>query len=590
MKYALSFSNYTYLKFLLLIIFCPYQSICNDIDRLINLQNKVKQIFYHAYDGYLQYAFPMDELQPLTCKGRDTWGSFSLTLIDSLDTLLVLGNKTEFARVAKYISENTNFDYDKNVSVFESNIRVIGGLLSAHILAGSIVPKYLYDDNNKIVPKNWPCHGKLLDLAVNLADKLLPAFQTTTKMPFGTVNLKNGVPNNETPITCTAGVGTFLIEFGTLSKLTGNEKYIKAAEEALDSLFDKKSKIDLVGNHIDTKTGKWIATGASIGGAIDSYFEYLVKGSILFQNNKYFEQFLVFKNSINKYIKTKDNLYVTVDMNSGKVSDNSMESLSCFYPGIETLYGDNENALKTIKKISEIALAYGGFPEKWKIDIEAADSNRAGYPLRPELIESIFYLYRSTKNPILIDIAESLLFSIEKLTKTECGYATIKSVHTHELEDRMESFFLAETLKYFYLIFDPDNFLHDQDGNNFYHTGSVFNLFPDSTPDSIKNQSFNSSKNTKNSNIYQNNFIKDPSNPVTCILNSGGYIYNTEAHPIDPGALNCCQDFWNIVNKNDPFKHFDKKNIKNVVNSEFYSVSGSNQCLRNSWWNLIKGT
>ena len=104
---------------------------------------------------------------------------------------------------------------------------------------------------------------------------------------------KKGVPNGETPITCTACIGTFLIEFGTLSMLTGDPKYKKAADLASEALFNHKSSINLVGNHIDTKTGKWIATESGIGGAIDSYFEYLVKASILFKESRYFEQYKV---------------------------------------------------------------------------------------------------------------------------------------------------------------------------------------------------------------------------------------------------------------------------------------------------------
>ncbi|CAL4238187.1 unnamed protein product, partial [Meganyctiphanes norvegica] len=98
-------------------------------------RNEVRSMFYHAYDGYIQYAYPYDELRPLTCDGHDTWGSYSLTLIDALDTLAVMGNKTEFVRVADIVSQRPNFDVDINVSVFETNIRIVGGLLSAHLMS-----------------------------------------------------------------------------------------------------------------------------------------------------------------------------------------------------------------------------------------------------------------------------------------------------------------------------------------------------------------------------------------------------------------------------------------------------------------------
>lgn len=92
-------------------------------------------MFQHAYDGYLRHASNYDELRPLTCDGHDTWGSYSLTLIDALDTLATMGNFTEFRRAARLLEEKMDFDRDINVSVFETNIRIVGGLLSAHLLS-----------------------------------------------------------------------------------------------------------------------------------------------------------------------------------------------------------------------------------------------------------------------------------------------------------------------------------------------------------------------------------------------------------------------------------------------------------------------
>lgn len=92
-------------------------------------------MFQHAYDSYLRFAYPYDELRPLSCDGVDTWGSYSLTLIDALDTLAIMGNSTEFKRVVDIVLKRQIFDTDVNVSVFETNIRIIGGLLSAHLLS-----------------------------------------------------------------------------------------------------------------------------------------------------------------------------------------------------------------------------------------------------------------------------------------------------------------------------------------------------------------------------------------------------------------------------------------------------------------------
>lgn len=511
------------------------------------LQQRVKKVFYHAYDSYLEHAFPKDELQPISCKGRDTWGAFSLTLVDALDTLLVLGNKTEFARVAKHLATTMHFNYDMNVSVFESNIRIVGGLISGHLLAGTLVPKYMLTP--EILPAHWPCGGKLLDLAVELADKLMPAFDTKTGMPYGTVNLMHGVPHGETTVTCTAGIGTFLVEFGALSDLTGDPKYMRAAKRAMDGLYNAKSDVTgLLGNHIRVDTAQWTAAEAGIGGAIDSYYEYLVKGAVLFNNGTWMDQWIEYKGNIDKYIKTKQGMYYWANMNSGSTLDVNMDSLSCFLPGVQTLYGDIDEALGTVKKLSAVALKYGAYPEKYSLSSQTPPQSRSGYPLRPELIESIYYLYRSTRHPQLVEIGAALLHSIETLSRTKCGFATIKSVLDHSLEDRMESFFLAETLKYFYLLFDPDNFLNDHDDQTFYQTGQVFH-------------------------------------DGKCILNAGGYVYNTEAHPIDPGALDCCKNYW--ARKKVPWSQMGSASRTPVQSKHLFS-SYSYVTYNNTYWNILK--
>lgn len=135
-------------------------------------------MFYHGYDGYLRYAADYDELKPISCSGTNTWSSSSLTLIDALDTLIVMGNSTEFRRVSNYLINHVDFDKDINVSVFETNIRIVGGLLSAHLLSHKAGMEYL--------EVGWPCNGPLLRLAEKVARKLLPAFDTKTGMPYGT--------------------------------------------------------------------------------------------------------------------------------------------------------------------------------------------------------------------------------------------------------------------------------------------------------------------------------------------------------------------------------------------------------------------
>jgi mannosidase alpha-like ER degradation enhancer 2 len=234
----------TLLLLLLLPLGAPgWQS--NEVDTKL-MREEVRDMFWHSYRAYMQHAFPMDELKPLACTGHDTWGSYALTLIDTLDTLVIMGDIPEFARAAQLVISHVSFDRDKNVSVFETNIRVVGGLLSAHLLA----EEHLSSPN---AHSEWIYRGELLRMAEDVARRLLPAFDTHSGIPFGTVNLRHGVPPGETPVTSLAGAGTHLLEFGVLSRLTGRPEYMSAARTAMRALWARRSALGLVGNHIDTR-------------------------------------------------------------------------------------------------------------------------------------------------------------------------------------------------------------------------------------------------------------------------------------------------------------------------------------------------
>lgn len=475
-------------------------------DDMLRYREEVRQMFNHAYSGYLEHAYPYDELRPLTCDGIDTWGSYSLTLIDALDTLIIMGNYTEFERVVNIITNSVNFDINMNVSVFETNIRVIGGLLSAHILSHKAgIP----------LESGWPCNGPLLRLAEDVANRLLPAFDTPTGMPYGTVNLKRGVPPGETTITCTAGIGTFILEFGTLSRLTGDPIYEEIAMNALRSLFQYQSKIGLVGNHIDVMTGMWTAQDSGIGAGIDSYFEYLVKGALLFNKPELMSMFSILEKSVNKYLRHND-WFFWVSMQKGLITLPLFQSLEAYWPGILSHIGNLNESIRSIHNYHHVWKRYGFTPEFYNIIQQEVSTNRESYPLRPELIESVMYLYRATGDPYLLDVGVDILKSIQHSAVTSCGYATIKDCRDHAQDNRMESFFLAETTKYLYLLFDPDNFIHNQGEH-----GRVFRT----------------------------------ASGESCVIDAGGFLFNTEAHPIDPGVLRCCPKKPSFSNQAAKFGH-----------------------------------
>ena len=202
-----------------LLLLLPASAGGMEVEERRRLRDEVKIMFTHAYDNYMANAFPADVLLPLTCKPADDWGGMSLTLLDTLDTLAIMGNATEFERGVRYAtSGQLSFDIDETVSLFETNIRALGGLLSAHAFAADPALGLLAE------PYPEAYHGGLLPLALDLGERLLPALHTPSGIPYGSINLRHGVAHNESTVTCTAAAGTLVLEFGALSRLTGDPK------------------------------------------------------------------------------------------------------------------------------------------------------------------------------------------------------------------------------------------------------------------------------------------------------------------------------------------------------------------------------
>ncbi|XP_016575367.2 alpha-mannosidase I MNS4 isoform X2 [Capsicum annuum] len=418
------------------------------------LRDEVREMFYHAFNGYMEHAFPRDELRPLTCGGEDTLGGYALTLIDSLDTLALLGDRERFTSSVEWIGKNLRFDINKTVSIFETTIRILGGLISAHLIAsdyntGMRIPSY--DD-------------ELLHLAEDLAWRMLPAFDTPTGIPFGSVNLLHGVDENESKITSTAGGGTLTLEFGILSRLTNDPIFEQVAKNAVRGLWARRSKINLVGAHIDVFSGDWTQKDAGIGTSIDSFYEYLLKAYLLFGDEEYLFIFQeAYKAAMNFLFN--DPWYVEVNMNSAALVWPLFNSLQAFWPGLQVLAGDIEPAIRTHAAFFSVWRRYGFTPEGFNLATLSVQQGQKSYPLRPELIESTYWLYKATRDPRYLDAGRDMLTSLQYGARCTCGYCHISDVEFHKQEDHMESFFLAETVKYLWLLFDlaagPDNLVEN---------------------------------------------------------------------------------------------------------------------------------
>ncbi|XP_024126734.1 ER degradation-enhancing alpha-mannosidase-like protein 1 isoform X2 [Oryzias melastigma] len=440
------------------------------------MKEMAREMFYFGYDNYMKYAFPEDELNPIDCEGRgpdvlnpsnininDVLGNYSLTLIDALDTLLVLGNVSEFQRAVKLVIDTVSFDKDSTVQVFEANIRILGGLISAHIL--------LTDPKQPFGPVSFEGYdNELLHLAHDLAVRLLPAFEhTDTGIPYPRVNLKTGVPPDSINETCTAGAGSLLVEFGILSRLIGDSTFEWVARRAVRALWSLRSnETGLLGNVINIQTGQWVGKQSGLGAGMDSFYEYLLKSYILFGEKEDYQMFQAAYESIQNHLRRgRDScnegegdppLYVNVNMYSGEIMNTWIDSLQAFFPGLQVLNGDVDNAICLHAFYYAIWKRFGALPERYNWQLQAPDV--LFYPLRPELVESTYLLYQATKNPFYLHVGMDIMQSLEQNTKVRCGYATLHHVVEKSKEDRMESFFLSETCKYLYLLFDEDNPLH----------------------------------------------------------------------------------------------------------------------------------
>lgn len=398
------------------------------------LAAQVKAEFLHAWNGYKQYAWNHDDLKPVSKTYRDWYGqTLLMTPVDSLDSLYLLGFKDEADKTRKYITDNLSFDKDIDVQNFEITIRILGGLLSSYQMTGD---------------------KKLLALAEDLGNRLLPVFNSPTGMPYRFVNLRTGKVKD--PISNPAETGTLLIEFGTLAKLTNKPVFYEKAKRALVETYKRRSSIGLVGENINVETGEWTNKDSHVSGAIDSYYEYLLKCAILFDDKdcrKMWEDSII---AINKYLADEvrgELWYGHADMDTGKRKDTTYGALDAFFPAVLAMGGDLERAKRLQDSGYKMWTKHGIEPEVF--DYQKQEVTYAGYPLRPEIVESTYYLYHYTNDEKYLQMGKTFLEDTIKYCRTDVAYTGLKSVVTKEKNDYMHSFLFAETFKYYYLLFAP---------------------------------------------------------------------------------------------------------------------------------------
>ncbi|HKJ02505.1 MAG TPA: glycoside hydrolase family 47 protein, partial [Longimicrobiales bacterium] len=356
-----------------------------------------------------------------------------MTPVDAYDTMLLLGLDEEAGRAKDLILENLSFDQDITVQVFEVTIRLVGGLLSAYQMDGD--PRWL-------------------SLAVDLADRLLPAFDSPTGMPYVRVNLATGAV--EEPSNNPAEIGTLTLEFGLLSKLTGDPRYADAVKRGVTEVFARRSALDLVGEVLDVESGEWTDPSSHVSGRIDSYYEYLLKGWLLLGDEDQRTMWETSREAINAYVADEVDgrlWYGQVDMNTGQRTGTRFGALDAFLPAVLALGGDLDRATRLQESVGFMWDAFGIEPESF--DYVTLEMGYPAYPLRPEAIESAYYLYVLTGDARWREMGKDMFRRVVAAARTESGFAHLRDVRTGEQADAMQSFFLAETLKYAYLLAAP---------------------------------------------------------------------------------------------------------------------------------------
>ncbi|KAI9333123.1 glycoside hydrolase [Obelidium mucronatum] len=427
----------------------------------------VKEMARHAWSGYAQYAYGHDDLKPVSKMGHDWYKSGSRMLntpVDSLDTLFVLGLKDEYNAAKELILKQLDFSkITDRISVFETTIRVVGGLLGAYELDGD---------------------PRLLKKCVELADLIMPAFDTANGIPLNFLNLSSGVSydyNGGFNGVGLAAAGTLQLEFQYLSDVTGDPKYQNAALYVYEQMQSMKQNVPgLFPDWLDTVSLNAPGWSFQIGGMADSYYEYLLKVWMATGDEKYYEYFKTAAFSIANYMvkvsDDKSHVYIPV-VDISKNGDTFISNyrgkfphLACFAGGMFALGGmagkNRDHWEQNFKLGAQLTETCWSMYKKTAtgigadvVDGETLAPDDPSYKLRPETVESLFYMWRLTHDPIYRERGWSIVQSIQKYCLDEAGYHGLQDVDNVKSApwDKQESFFIAETLKYLYLLFTDDD-------------------------------------------------------------------------------------------------------------------------------------
>ena len=399
----------------------------------------IRAEYLRAWQAYKRLAWGHDEMKPVSGSHQEFFAPghpVGLTIVEALDTLYLMALDDELDLSVRWIETNLDLDIDAPFQVFETIIRMLGGLLAGHLAT-----------------KN----DMLLAKAKELADRLLPAFtRSPTGMPYRFVNLHSGAVS--VPANFVAEVGTNLSELGTLARLTGDSRYYQIAKRAAQAVYERRSALDLIATTIDVETGRWRST-VSVGPQppVDSYYEYLLDGYHVFGDRDLLAWFQTLTAALQKRqwdTQGGRKWYQQVEFQTGTLVSNRESELASFWAGSLAEAGMRKEADDFLDSFRSVLDRYGLFPEEWDYtDMSIVDPS---YQLRPEYADSCLALFIvSGGSELYRQRAYQLYQAMKAHCRVENGYtiATDITARPMTLGDLTPAYWFSENMKYFYLLF-----------------------------------------------------------------------------------------------------------------------------------------
>ncbi|OXH31367.1 mannosyl-oligosaccharide alpha-1,2-mannosidase [Cryptococcus neoformans] len=479
----------------------PKTNLSTKLEADIEKREAVKEAFEWSWHAYEKHAWGADEYQPLTQTGSNltSAGGVGYTIVDSIDSLLIMDLIPEYKRARDWVRDHLNFDKDAQFNTFETTIRLLGGLLSAHYLSST--------HSSTAIQADAPLY---LDLAIDLGERLLGAFTSPTGIPWSGINLatRQGIPDKDNQgVASLAEAASLQLELKYLSHLTGDYVYWKKAEKVTEIIRAQAIHDGIAPIFISPMNGQFVASEIRLGSRGDSYYEYLLKQWL--QTNRqepvYRDMYDEAMVGIKKHLigqTRKSNLIFTQELHPARhPRDQSatwqivpkQDHLVCFLGGSFLLgiteggkrdldwenmeekdredflvgQGIIESCMKTHDTATGLAPEIAMFVQ-WSDDRANEEDwyikpNHNGILidgrniLRPETVESLFLAYRATGDEKYRRWGWQIFEAFQKWCRVkDGGYAGIEDVQSMPPKqlDRMETFWLGETLKYLYLLFD----------------------------------------------------------------------------------------------------------------------------------------